>query len=66
MPCRETISSAEHEVVLHAEEVVVEKRVVAKERVRLETDTVTEDVSVEAEIRKERIETEGDLDRDRR
>jgi uncharacterized protein (TIGR02271 family) len=60
------ISSAEHEVVLHAEEVVVEKRVVPKERVRLDTETVTEDVPVEAEIRKERIETEGDLDRDRR
>jgi uncharacterized protein (TIGR02271 family) len=60
------ISSAEHEVVLHAEEAVVEKRVVPKERVRLETETVTEQVPVEAEVRKERIETEGDLDRDRR
>jgi Domain of unknown function (DUF2382) len=53
-------------VVLHPEEAVVEKRVVAKERIRLETETVTEDVPVEADIRKERIETEGDLDRDRR
>jgi uncharacterized protein (TIGR02271 family) len=54
------LSSEEHEVVLQAEEVVVEKRVVPKERVRLETETVTEQVPVEADIRKERIETEGD------
>lgn len=53
------ISEDEHEVVLHAEEPVVEKRAVPKERVRLETDTVTDEQSVSEELRKERIETDG-------
>jgi uncharacterized protein (TIGR02271 family) len=55
------ISEEEHEVVLHAEEPVVEKRAVPKERVRLEKDTVTEDRTVSDEVRKERIESEGDV-----
>jgi uncharacterized protein (TIGR02271 family) len=58
------LSPEEHEVVLHAEEPVVEKRVVPKERVRLETETVTENVPVETEVKKERIETEGGTERD--
>ena len=53
------ISEEEHEVVLHEEEPVVEKRTVPKERVRLDTETVTEDRELSEEIRKERIETEG-------
>ena len=36
------ITEAEHEVVLHEEEVVTEKRTVPKERVRLEKDVETE------------------------
>jgi uncharacterized protein (TIGR02271 family) len=52
------ISDEEHEVILHAEEPVVEKRTVPKERVRLDTDTVTEEQNVSEEIRKERIEVE--------
>jgi uncharacterized protein (TIGR02271 family) len=56
------ISEEEHEVTLHAEEPVVEKEVVPKERVRLETDTVTEQRSVSEEVRKERIEPAGDGD----
>ena len=36
------ISEDEHEVVLHAEEAVVDKRAVPKERVRLEKDVTTE------------------------
>jgi uncharacterized protein (TIGR02271 family) len=55
------LTEEEHEVTLHAEEPVVDKRVVPKERVRLDTDTVTEDAQVNDELRKERIETEGDL-----
>jgi hypothetical protein len=43
----------------HAEEAVVETRAVPKERVRLETDTVTDEETVSG---KERIETEGDVD----
>jgi uncharacterized protein (TIGR02271 family) len=54
------ISEEEHEVVLHEEEVVTEKRAVPKERVRLDKETVTEDQTVSEEVRKEQIETEGD------
>jgi uncharacterized protein (TIGR02271 family) len=54
------ISEAEHEVVLREEEPVVEKRVVPKERVRLEKDVETDEARIEEEVRKERIETEGD------
>jgi uncharacterized protein (TIGR02271 family) len=54
------ISEEEHEVVLHAEEPVVEKRAVPKERVRMEKDTVTDERTVSDEVRKERIETDGD------
>jgi uncharacterized protein (TIGR02271 family) len=59
------LTEEEHEVTLHAEEPVVEKRVVAKERVRLDTETVTEEAQVDEKLRKERIETEGDIARDR-
>jgi uncharacterized protein (TIGR02271 family) len=54
------ISEEEHEVVLHEEEVVADKRAVPKERVRLDTETVTEQQQVEADLRKEEIEVEGD------
>ena len=57
------ISDEEHEVVLHEERPVVEKQAVPKERVRLSKDTVTEDVEVSDEVRKERIEEEGDVSR---
>ena len=57
------ISEEEHEVVLREEEPVVEKRVVPRERVRLDTDTVTEERQVGEEVRKEQIEVEGDRDR---
>ncbi|MBB4664531.1 DUF2382 domain-containing protein [Conexibacter arvalis] len=52
------ISEEEHEVVLHAEEPVVEKRAVPKERVRLQTESVTEEREISEEVRKERIETD--------
>jgi len=54
------ISEDEHEVTLHAEEPVVEKRTVPKERVRLERDTVSDEETVSEDVRKERIEGEGD------
>jgi uncharacterized protein (TIGR02271 family) len=57
------ISEEEHEVVLRAEEPVVEKRVVPKERVRLDKDTVTEERQVSEEVRKEQIEADGDTGR---
>jgi len=53
------ISDEEHEVVLHEEVPVVEKNVVAKERVRMGKETITEDREVTEEVRKEQIETEG-------
>ncbi|MEZ5121145.1 MAG: DUF2382 domain-containing protein [Solirubrobacterales bacterium] len=52
------IAEDEHEVVLHEERPVVEKKTVPKERVRMETDTVREDREVTGELRKERIEAE--------
>jgi uncharacterized protein (TIGR02271 family) len=54
------ISEEEHEVTLHEEEVVVEKRAVPKERVRLDKDIVTDEQQVSEEVRKEQIEAEGD------
>jgi uncharacterized protein (TIGR02271 family) len=56
------ISEEEHQVTLHEETPVVEKRVVPRERVRLDTDTVTEQRQVGEEVRKEQIEVEGDQD----
>jgi uncharacterized protein (TIGR02271 family) len=55
------ISEEEHEVVLHEEEPVVEKRVVPKERVRMGKDTLTDDARVSEELRKEQIEADGDV-----
>ncbi|EMY36257.1 hypothetical protein D477_000075 [Arthrobacter crystallopoietes BAB-32] len=54
------ISEAEHEVTLHEERPVVEKETVPVERVRLEKDTVTDQETVDEDVRKERIETDGD------
>jgi stress response protein YsnF len=57
------LTEEEHEVTLYAEEPVVEKRVVPKERVRATTDSVMDETEVREEIRKERIEVDGDADR---
>jgi uncharacterized protein (TIGR02271 family) len=57
------ISEEEHEVVLHEEEPVVEKRTVPKERVRMEKDSVTDEAQVSEEVRKEQIETDSDIER---
>ncbi len=54
------ISEGEHEMVLNAEEVVVSKRVVPQERVRLAKDTVTEDKKVSETVRKEQIDIDAD------
>jgi uncharacterized protein (TIGR02271 family) len=55
------ISEEEHEVTLHEEQVVTSKQAVPKERVRLDKDTVVEEQQVSEEIRKERIEADGDV-----
>jgi uncharacterized protein (TIGR02271 family) len=59
------ISEEEHEVVLSEEHVNVEKTATPVERVRLGKETVTENETVSEEVRKEHIETEGDVN-DRR
>ena len=53
------IGEEEHEVLLYAEEPIVEKRVVAKERVRLHTELVEDQREISAELRKEQIETDA-------
>jgi uncharacterized protein (TIGR02271 family) len=57
------ISDEEHEVTLSEEEVVVEKKAVPKERVRLDKETEVAEEQVTEEVRKERIEAEGDIGR---
>jgi uncharacterized protein (TIGR02271 family) len=53
------MSEEEHEVVLHEEEVVTEKRAVPKARVRLDKETITDEQTVSEQVRKEQIDTEG-------
>ncbi len=53
------ISEEEHEVTLHEEQVVVQKQAVPVERVKLGTETVTEEQQVTEQVRKEQIETDG-------
>jgi uncharacterized protein (TIGR02271 family) len=57
------ISEEEHEVVLHEEEPVAEKRVVPKERVRLDKETYTEEREVSDTVRKEQIDIDDDTRR---
>jgi len=52
------ISEEEHEVVLHEEEVVAEKRAVPKERVRLEKDVETDEKTVSETVRSERVDVD--------
>ena len=53
------ISEEEHEVVLTEERPVVQKEAVPVERVRMDTDTVTEQATVTEEVRKEQIDMDG-------
>ena len=50
------LTEEEHEVTLHAERAVVSKETVPVERVRLDTQTVTEQQEVSAEVSHEEIE----------
>jgi uncharacterized protein (TIGR02271 family) len=62
------ISEEEHEVVLHEEEVVSEKRAVPKERVRLDKDVKVDEETVSEDVRREQIEVDegtGRAGRDR-
>ena len=60
------ISEEEHEVVLHEEEVVAEKRAVPKERVRLDKDVEVEEKTVTEDVRREEIDIDDDTGRTRR
>ena len=60
------ISEAEHEVVLHEERAIVDKETIPVERVRLDTETVADEVTVDEQVRKERIEADGVDDINRR
>jgi uncharacterized protein (TIGR02271 family) len=63
------LSEAEHEVILREEEPVVEKRVVPRERVRLDKETVTGEEQVTEELRKEQVDVQdedGNLGRQER
>jgi stress response protein YsnF len=52
------------EMVLHQEEPVVSRQVVARERIRLSVQTVTEHRRISGEVRKERIEVDDSSLRD--
>ena len=61
------LTEEEHEVTLHEERPVVQKETVAVERVKLDTETVTEEQQVTEQVRKEQIETDaGDVENTRR
>ena len=50
-------------MTLHEERPLVEKTYTPVERVRLGKEEVTQEHQVSEEVRKERIEAEGDIDR---
>ncbi len=54
------ITEEEHEVVLHAERPVVDTEAVPVERVKLGTETVTDQETVSGTVRKEQIEVDDD------
>ena len=56
------ISEGEHEVTTYEERPVVGKETVPKERVRLEKETVTDTETVGGEVRKEKVDVEGDVE----
>jgi uncharacterized protein (TIGR02271 family) len=57
------ISEEEHEVVLREERATVDKTVEPVERVRLGTETTTDEETVTEEVRKEQVEVKGDAER---
>ncbi|MEV7085769.1 PRC and DUF2382 domain-containing protein [Streptomyces sp. NPDC093085] len=56
------IGEAQTEVTLHADQPLISKESIPVERVRMETEKVTEEREVSAEVRKEQIEYETDQD----
>jgi uncharacterized protein (TIGR02271 family) len=59
------LTEEEHEVTLHQEEPVVEKRTVPKERVRLDKDVEVEERTVSEDVRREEIDVDDDTIRGR-
>lgn len=59
------LGEQEIEVPLHEERAVVEKQVVAKERIGIKTDVETKSDTIRDEVRKERVEVEVDDKEDR-
>src|SRR5829696_2184717 len=57
------ISEEEHEVVLHEEEVVADKRAVPKERVRLDKDVEVRDETVNETVAREEVEVDDESGR---
>ena len=53
----------EQDVPRRVERPVVQKQTVAKERVGIETDVTTDRQTIEDEVRKERVDVEGDVER---
>lgn len=49
------------EMVLHEEQIVVTRRIVPVERVRLAVDAVAGEQRVSADVRRERLEVDGDV-----
>lgn len=58
------ISEEEHEVTLTEERPVVEKTAVPKERIRLDTETVTDEETVSEDVRRERVAVDEPTDAD--
>jgi uncharacterized protein (TIGR02271 family) len=56
------ISKEEHEMTLMREEAVAEKVTVPRERVRLDKEVIEEQQTISDEVRRERIEVEGDTE----
>lgn len=54
------LTEEEHEVTLHSDQVVTDKETVPVERIRLDTETVTEQQEVTEDVRKEQVEFDGD------
>ncbi len=60
------LSEGEHELVLEREDVVTEKHVEPRERIRLDKETTTEQQHVDEELRKEEIDVERESEDERR
>jgi uncharacterized protein (TIGR02271 family) len=65
-PTGSKIGEQDQDVTLHAEKAVVTKETVPVEKVRMNTETVTEEQTVSGEIRKEQIEVSDDTKKHRK